>query len=636
MAQGPYLRRLGFGRGGNRQDARETEKWAGISATHSSCRRSRGSFIGMSSEEAKQGGEAPGAVHRILDVRSVDDNEVSELFSLWRGCTFIQAASQRLTTVTLDGDLELMLGDLFPMPEFGWEQSARVLDNFRRAMMWIDVVGVVPFSVEVPVIADVKGGQPVADVMRVMDEAAGSFGKAGAPSDHPELGGDGGDNGGGGDGDEANENAPEKRMLEQGDFEFFVPSPGTGTLRTYVDARDQVRKTTFEPKHPATVAADGRKRQWYAYTVQSPSENGEIDSIVARLRPQRDALTRAERLEERGAELGIKPVVVTQPQPPGKNQRQLDRHRAFMTDSANVMESGQQDSQGLPPIFSQALQRTHSIYGSILSANGIDPKAAFRAGSASSGSGSPVSDLDEHRVAEDYTYAAALTPHRFMNTEAKRNDYIAQVAAEYGVSQADFSAGSARFKIDPSTSNARFVEHCRRRRRILSNLFYSVLSIRNAGRARGKLQQSYEVLGNEIGSLQETVNTMTRLVDEGVRESIQRVPQPHHVDQTVESLEPPRKRAKVDDAEPASSSPLELPASVQKLIVYREQLLGSFQHLGEARRLIVGLLESSHPFKLRWTQPLTADERDLKRAVDSLSMAEVKRAEIWRHHYGMS
>ncbi|MCA1799920.1 MAG: hypothetical protein LC650_01320, partial [Actinobacteria bacterium] len=484
------------------------------------------------------------------DEIDIDQRQMQECEYLWRNCVYVQRASQRLNQVTLAGSLEILLGGLFPVPSFDRAVADRILRNLKRAMQWIDVVGMVPFSVD-----HVN--------MAVGASHVGFGGEVGLRSDDPDIGGQRqgratdelrpsgmarvyrkrpGSGSGytlveelgegtNGEGDTPpSEPSPStgdaREPVEASDFDFTVPSLGVGYFTVYRDARDNIRKAVYhspeDNKQTDATGAQLPKRNWYVFTVDTPSVDGKLSSILSRLLPAYKELRALERLELDGARLGFHPQLVTEQHPPGKNQRQIDRHAAFATDGENMAQIGKKNRQGIDPFYMAALERNTNFHRELLKQYNIDYDEAthrFRQNAGDDPS------HNQQRIPKGSTLSSVLVPHKVMDIQAHHNTYVGKVAIEYGISHTDFAAGTMRFKLDQGTVNAQLIERARSRRTVLSGLLHDVFVTRNGSRLRTHLTKTLDEYTEKASVVNVARQKMEALIKESSKQALSHVPE---------------------------------------------------------------------------------------------------------------
>lgn len=638
--------------------------------------------------------DSDGAVRApiVRDMVDVSQRELQECVHVWRRCVYVHQASQRLNRVTLAGSLEIFLGGIFPVASFYRAAADRVLKNLERAMQWIDVAGMVPFSVDHTDVA-------------VQASESGRGGEIGLRSDDPEATrksdrprdeerptsytrlytkrpgngsgytlieeiGDGTDNQDDQPPPKFRETVDKRDPVDATDFDFTVPSLGVGHFSVYRDARDNIRKAIYHsPEENAHRDEDMRdkipQRNWYVFTVDTPGLDGSLTSILSRLLPAYKEMQELERLEKSGARLGFNPQLVTEEHPPGKNQHQLDRHRAFNTDHDNMIELGNKSRQGVDAFYEKAIDRNQRFHRDLLNSLNIDYDTTVQR-FVQQRDAPGETPANQEKITRGSKLSTVLVPHKVLDMPARHNGYIGKVAIEYGIAHSDFAAGTMRFKLDQGTVNARLIERARSRRTILCGLLYDVFKVKNGGRLQDHLHGMLDDYTQKSNVVNEAKEKLQELIEKSSDAALHHIPEgipgqymspePTAVPEVADSTgQPPAKRprlaspsaggdggsggggtAGIQSTGPDIVTPLEvLPKPMQDMLSWYEQLKLSFEHLAEMRRVLSDLVDSPQPVHVHWTQPVVGDREELIQAAEHLQYSDTKKNAIWRQYYAV-
>ena len=321
-----------------------------------------------------------------------------------------------------------------------------------------------------------------------------------------------------------------------------------------------------------------------------------------------------------------------------------------------MRELGSKEKQGMDPFYTEALAKNTAFHHAILTGLGHDATNVIRHAMQHGGVPSASSGaLDQRNIPTGRTLASVLIPHKVIDVTAKRNEYISTVTTEYGISPADFAAGTMRFKVDQSTANARFIEQSRTRRGILNSFLYDILALKNDNNLRSHLQRSLEVYTRRTAIVNVAKQKLTELIESSSLASLSHVPEAMAGEPLPESMQPQAPSESADGSatskqpsasgsgaaqetheEPAMTAMAMLPEKLQGMLRWHTQLKSSYEHLFSMRRALADLVDSPQPVQIRWTSPLVTDRLELITASEVLQYSDAKKAELWQHHYAIS
>lgn len=594
----------------------------------------------------------------MQDTRTINAERLKMLTFLYRDCTYIRAASEKLQTVTLNGGISAKIGNIIDVPYFNERVANRLTESMRRAVEWIDVAGFVPFSVDPPLQCEDATGPSVGFGSDEAGEMMG-HGKGNSSGEvfYEQQEGISEDT------DPEQESRPRPSTVEPSDFDFMVPSLGVGSYKVYRDANDNKRRIVYVDNKNSNRSSgsygedeDGEKRrdpEWYVYTVEEPHDDGNPNSSTSRLLHYYERLRAVEQLEMSGAQLGYRPVVVTQPAPLGQGLNRLDKHRGFMTDNEAVSLSSK-DSLGMPVGFKDAMREKDEHMRYVLQYNGIDPDKGVRDALSGGDSSLPKMTIETQRQ-----YANVVKPTKIFDVDEKEKQYISRVAVEFGVPSSDLISSGNRFKPDRDEQSIMLIEKGRALRRVLTDLLYHVFDFRNKNRAQRHFRAALEANGSYMRDVEVVVQNTKKLIEKARKDAVKPMASPvaqaeksapkasvkkekaEKGEDDVDQSAPENGTSDVDtqmdtnvEVTPEQSSAM--PESVEDLINFVRQAEVSYAHITRVQNALESMMSLDRPLVISWKQPLISNASQIQSVSAALELDDAQKASLARFHYGMA